>query len=204
MLNARRRFQQNWQFYAAGILGLLLIIFAISWYISDRAAHQAEAEAKFARAVLDYQSGDNQVALLGFDQLLNEYGSTDVAQQATYLLGNIHLSNKNYEDAIRYFEIYLERYPDDPLNRAAAQAGIATAQEDMGNYAEAAEAYAAAAEMDPDGALAADYELGAIRNYLNAGDVEAAESHYEVVREKYANTNAGRSAIMLFSEKGHS
>lgn len=204
MLGARRQFQENWQFYAAGVLGLLLIIFAVSWYINDRAAHQAEAEAKFARAVMDYQAGDNQVALLGFDQLLNEYGSTDVAEQATYLLGNIHLSNKNYEDAIHYFEIYLERYPDDLLNRAAAQAGIAAAQEDLGNYAEAAEAFAKASEMHPEGPLAADYELGALRNFLNVGDLEAAEAHYNTIAEKYADTNPGRSAIILYNEKGHS
>lgn len=204
MLNARRRFQQNWQFYAIGIVLVLLIAAAVNWYLSDRQSHQAEAEAKFARAVLDYQAGDNQVALLGFDQLLNEYGSTDVAEQATYLLGNIHLSNKNYEDAIRYFEIYLERYPDDLLNRAAAQAGIAAAQEDLGNYAEAAEAFARAAEMHPEGPLAADYELGALRNYINAGDLEAAESHYNIIAEKYADTNPGRSAIILYNEQGHS
>jgi len=204
MLSTKRQFQDKWQFYVAGVVAVVLIAVAVSWYISDMAAHKAEAEAKFARAVLDYQSGDNQVALLGFDQLLDEYGSTDVAEQATYLLGNIHLSNKNYEDAIHYFEIYLDRYRDDQLNRAAAQAGIAAAQEDLGNYAEAAASFAKAGEMFPDGPLAADYEAGAVRNYLNAGDEEAAEAHYQIIREKYADTDPGRTAIVLFNEKGHS
>ncbi len=204
MLNARSRFQENWQYYVAGAVVVLLLAFAANWYVGDIAAKQEEAEAKFARAVLDYQSGDNQVALLGFDQLLNEYGSTDVAEQATYLLGKIHLANKNYEDAIRYFEIYLGRYQDDPLNRAAVQAGIASAQEDLGNYAEAAQAFAAAAEIYPDGPLVADYEFGAVRNYLNVGDMEAAEAHYNAITEKHADTDAGKSAIRLFSEKGHS
>jgi TolA-binding protein len=204
MLSARSRFQDNWQFYVVGVVVVILIAASVNWYMGDVASKQEEAEAKFARAVLDYQSGDNQVALLGFDQLLNEYGSTDVAEQATYLLGKIHLANKNYEDAIRYFEIYLERYRNDQLNRAAAQAGVAAAQEDLGNSAEAAAAFAAAVEMYPDGPLAADYEFGAVRNYLTVGDMEAARAHYEVIAEKYANTDPGRSAIRLFGEKGHS
>jgi len=204
MLEAKGQFQDKWQFYVAGVVAVILVIAAVSWYIGDVKAKQVDAEAKFARAVLDYQSGDNQIALLGFDQLLNEYGSTDVAEQATYLLGKIHLANKNYEDAIRYFEIYLDRYSDDLLNRAAAQAGIAAAQEDLGNYAEAAEAFAAAAEMFPDGPLAADYEYGAVRNYLNVGDMDAAKAHHGVILEKHATTDPGRSAIRLFNEKGRS
>ena len=204
MLNAKSRFSENWQFYVIGVVVVVLIAAAASWYVSDQAAHKAEAEAKFARAVLDYQSGDSQVALLGFDQLLNEYGSTDVAQQATYLLGNIHLSNKNYEDAIHYFEIYLERYRDDLLNQAAAQAGIAAAKEDLGNSAEAAAAFGKAAEMYPEGPLVADYEYGAVRNYLSVGDLESAKAHFDVIREKYADTDPGKCAIRLYSEKGHS
>lgn len=204
MLNAKHRFQDNWQYYAAGVLVVILIAAAVSWYVSDQESHQAEAEAKFSRAVLDYQSGDNQVALLGFDQLLTDYSNTDVARQATYLLGNIHLSNKNYQDAIHYFEIYLERYKDDKLNRAAAQAGIATAEEDQGNYDEAAQAYVKAAEMLPDGPLVADYQLGALRNYLKVGNMEAAKKRYDIVAEKYANTDPGRIAIRLYAEQGNS
>ncbi|MCP4685546.1 MAG: tetratricopeptide repeat protein [bacterium] len=204
MLNARSQFQDKWQFYVAGIAAVILVFAAINWYVSDQQTQQADAEAKFARAVLDYQSGDNQIALLGFDQLLNEYGSTDVAEQATYLLGKIHLANKNYEDAVRYFEIYLDRYRNDQLNRAAAQAGVASAREDLGSYAEAAAAFAAAAEMHPEGPLAADYEYGALRNYILAGDLESAGVHHELILEKHANTVPGRSAIRLFSEKGQS
>lgn len=202
MLTSKERFQESWQFYVVGIVVVLLVVSAVAYYFNSRAARTAEAADKFARALLDYQNGDDQIAILGFNQILDEYGTTPSAGNATYLLGQINLGNRNYDEAVRYLEMYLTKY-DDPLNRGAALAGIATAEEDRGNYAAAAAAFVSASEEYPGGPLQADYELGALRNFLQLGEVDSAEARLNILKEYHAGTPYTQKAIRLFSEKGN-
>ena len=204
MLSSKDQFQENWQFYVVGIVVVVLVVSAVAYYFNSRSAKEAEGTERFARAMLDYQNGDKQVALLGFSQILEEYGSTAVAEQATYLLGNINLSDHNYEEAVRYFEMFLSEDKSKPFKRAAALAGLASAYENQGNYADAAGAFIRASEEFPGGPLHPDYELGAVRNFLEIGDVESAEIHLDVLKEKYEGSEYCNRAIRLFAEKGQS
>lgn len=203
MLTARERFEENWQFYAIGLVVLLLAVSAVAYYFNNMAAREAEAGDKFARAFLDHQNGDEQIAILGFTQIIEEYGTSAPAGNATYLLGEINLNSRNYGDSKAYFEQYLQNFTDNPLYRGAAHAGIAAVLENQGNYAEAAAAFDRASLEYPDGPLDGDYVFGAMRNFLQTGEVESAQAHLDILKEKYPNTIHTRRAIRLFAEKGN-
>ena len=188
MLQSKDRLQESWQFFVIGVVVVILAVVAVVYYFQSKTKSADEAAAKFSQALMDYRSGNNQVAVLSFAQLVEDYGNQPVAEYATYLLGNANYRQRNYAEAIRYYEEYLGRYKGDSLVRAGAQAGIAGCFEDQGKYQEAAQKYEQAIAEYPDGPQVGDYHVGAMRCYLAAGDKEKAKEHLDVIRENYPET----------------
>jgi TolA-binding protein len=202
MLTTKEYVQQNWQFFAIGLVVLVLIITGFSYYVSSQSNRTQEAAVRFARALLDYRNGNAQVAILSFSQILDNYGSDDVAEQSTFLLGKLNFESRNYPEAIRYFNLYLSRFKDNNMNRAASLAGIAASNENQGQYAVAAQKYAEAFDEYPDGPLSGDYQYSTMRCFLEAGDLVKAKEHFDRIKELYPGTNLVNRATRMYAEKG--
>ncbi len=200
MLSSKYQIQENWQFYAIGAVVVILLIVGIVYYF-DFSAQQSELAAeRYATAAGEYRSGNSQVAILSFQQILDEFGGDPVAEQATFMLGRINLEVRNYPEAIRYFDMYLDKYRENRLNRAAAHAGIATAEENQANHLAAAERFEQAVEAYPNGPLAGDYHLGAMRNFLLVGEVDRARPHLDSIEANFANSQLAQRATRVFYE----
>ncbi|MBN1211263.1 MAG: tetratricopeptide repeat protein [candidate division Zixibacteria bacterium] len=202
MLESKQKFQDNWQFYVIGIVGVILVIAAVAYYINSQATKEEESAYKFARALLDYRNGNNQIAILSLNQIVDDYGSSTVAREATFMLGQVNYENKNYAEAIRFFEKYSREYRDDKYYLAAALAGIAASYENQGSYTEAGQKFADACEAFPDGPLYGDYQLGAVRNFVKADNFENARAHLDIILDKYKGTAVAIKAERMFYEKG--
>lgn len=205
MLTSKDKFQSEledkWQYYVIGLVVVVVLIAATVWHFDRQAVRGLEAAQAYARAVMSYQAGDEQVAILEFNQVLEDYGSSDVAASATFLLGNLNLSTRNYVEASRHYQAYLDGFAGNPLNRAASYSGMAAAQENQGQYIEAAATFMLAVGEYPGGPLEPDYELGAIRNYLASGNIESAEVRLANLEENYVGTEWAKRASRLISEK---
>ncbi len=207
MLASKDRFQveleDRWQYYVIGLVLVVVLIWAVAWHFDRQSAREVETVEALSRAMLSYQSGDEQVAILEFSQILENYGGSSVAEQSAFILGNLNLATRNYDEAIRYYRIYLDDYGGNRLNRAATLAGIAAAWEDQGQYLEAAAGFVAAIEELPGGPLEADYQLGAVRNYLAGGNQDQARARMAELEDNHAGTDWARQASRLFAEKQH-
>ncbi|MEW6412224.1 MAG: tetratricopeptide repeat protein [Candidatus Zixiibacteriota bacterium] len=204
MLNAKHEILERWQYYVIGVAAVILIVVAVIFYFNSQEANLQEASEKFSRALIDYRSGSDQVALLGLADVVNNYPDTRAARQAAFLLAKINYESQNYSEALRYFELFANKYKEDALQRASALGGIGGCYENQGNYAEAARRFAIAANEYPEGPLAGDYRMSAMRNFLLAGDIESARTHLDVLKEKFAGTTLERQAVRLFAEKSES
>ncbi len=202
MLESKKKFEENWQFYVIAVVGVVLVIAAVAYYFNSKATKEQESSYKFARALMDYRNGNNQIALLSLNQIIEEYKGTTVAQEATFLLGQINYENKNYSEAIRYFEQYVREYRKDKFYLAAALAGIAASQENQGNFTEAAQKYEEACLAFPDGPMYGDYNLNALRNYLKSDNLEKAGKHMEILQDKFKGTSLAIRAERMYYEKG--
>ena len=60
----------------------------------------------------DYQGGKYDLAVQEFSDYLKYYGNTDLAPNAQFYIAMIHYGQKNYDDAIKEFDMVLEKYPD--------------------------------------------------------------------------------------------
>ncbi len=195
-------FEDKWQYYVIGFVLVVVLIWAVAWQADRQSARGFEATEALSRAMSSYLSGgDEQVAILEFSQILQDYGSSDAAGRATFVLGNLNLKTRNYAEATRYYQLYLDDFGGNPIDRAAAFAGLAAAQEDQGMYAEAATNFVQAAAACPGGPLEPDYELGAMRNFLADGELVKAEARLAILDEKYGGTDWTNRARRMLAEK---
>jgi TolA-binding protein len=67
----------------------------------------------YTNAQRDRSSGKLDLALNEFSDYLKWYGNTDLAANAQFYIAYIHYSQGNYDDALREFDLVLEKYPSD-------------------------------------------------------------------------------------------
>jgi TolA-binding protein len=67
----------------------------------------------YANALRDRTSGKLDLALQEFSDYLKWYGNTDLAANAQYYVAYIHYSQADYDDAVKEFDLVLEKYPSD-------------------------------------------------------------------------------------------
>ena len=70
-----------------------------------------EGLATFNMALLDRDQGNYELARQGFEEFLEKYPTSEVADDAMYWLGDIAYGERQYEKALGYFEQMLAAYP---------------------------------------------------------------------------------------------
>lgn len=201
VLKNKQSFTDNWQYYLIGLAIVVLVVFGINYYIASQDEKLLEGSELYSKALIDYNNGNVELSLLSLDQILNDYSGSPVAMQANFTLAKFNMQSNNYAEAARYFQLYIDNYKKDKMMSASAYGGLAACLENQANFSEAAAKFMAAFDQLPDGPLASDYQLGAMRNFLLAGDVGSAQQQLDKIKELYDGTEVANKAILLFSEK---
>lgn len=200
MLTSRAKVMENWQYYALGLAAVIVVIVAIVYFANAQQAKAQQAAAQFAQATNEYRAGNNQVAMMSFQQIVENYSGTDEANRARFLLGRVNYEMNNYDEAIARWQEYLSKEGRDLLSRSAAYAGIASANENKGNYSAAVENFELAIQEYPDGPLVGDYHLGIMRNQLLLEDYDAAREQLDVIVNRWEETQLAQRAQLLFAQ----
>jgi len=70
--------------------------------------------------------GNYDLAILGFRQYLESFGGTDLADNASYWIGESYYRQKRFQDAIREFDAVVSQYPNsDKVASALLRKGYA-------------------------------------------------------------------------------
>ncbi len=70
-----------------------------------------EGKATFDMALLDKDRGNDELARQGFEEFLEKYPTSEVADDAMYWLGDLSYKDGQYEAALGYFQQMLTAYP---------------------------------------------------------------------------------------------
>ncbi len=106
------------------------------------------AERLYQDAMRDKSSGNSDLAIRQFTDFLTWYGNTDQAPEAQYYIGEIYYNKKDFENALRAFDMVLERYPKNAkTNDARFMKGRALVL--LGRRNEGAEEFRALAKESP-------------------------------------------------------
>lgn len=201
MLQSKQQVMENWQYLLIGVAVVILLVVALSYYLDSQKLIEIEAEKNYAQAVVEYRSGNVQLALVTLNQLIADHSGTAIAPKAILLLGRVNLENKNYAEAVRFFTTFTDKYKEDKLSLAAAYAGLGVAFENQAQYDQAALQFKAAANTYPEGPSVGDYNYSLLRNYLLAGMIDEATVVKDQIAKDFPKTELERNALLLYFEK---
>ena len=95
----------------------------------------------YSNARRDMSGGKLDLALQEFSDYLKWYGNTDLAPNAQFYIGSIHYSQGDYDNAVKEFDMVLEKYPDDANKRPDALYNKGLALEKMGRRTDGAQEF---------------------------------------------------------------
>lgn len=170
------------------------------WFaISAQQRREAFAARSLATARAAAQAGNLPLAASDLARLIDSYGGTTAADEATILLAQVRLLQEQPEQAVAVLERALERGLDDQFH-AAALGLLGGALEDLDRMSEAAQAYERAAQASWYDFLAAQYLIDAGRAHWSAGDTASAVAAYERIVSDFPDSPSALEAKVRLGE----
>jgi tetratricopeptide (TPR) repeat protein len=180
--------------FGAAVIVALVLLATHRFYTIP---HESKAKEQIFTAEQYFEKDSFNLALNGDGNypgvldIIDNYGRTAAGNLAKYYAGISYLHLGKYKEAIDY----LERFKtDDLLLKPIATGAIGDAYAELGNKENALKYYAEAAEMKANSFTTPIYLLKQGRMLEMMGNKEKALSSYQMIKEKYADSNEGRLA----------
>ena len=172
-------------------IGLVVIVtVSVVGVLMVRSKKKAEltAAGRLGMAEQFYFAANYQKAIEELTPLVETYSGTKAAGTAVFYVANAYFALRDYPQAEKYYQIYVDDYSQNALISASSLAGIAACWESQQEYEKAAGQYEKAWRKYPD-VFTAPYNLkDAGRCYALAGNREKAKQMYEHAMERYAES----------------
>jgi tetratricopeptide (TPR) repeat protein len=172
--------QQHARWLVAGVLVAAAVVIGILALQRGRQSAEREGSRYLIEAQAAYLTGNYAAAETQLKEMLQSHGRTRAAATAQVTLGDALMALGRPEEALKAYEAGGGKAAE-PMIRAAALRGQATAQEDLGRHAEASQLFEKAAAETPL-ARAADL-IAAARTALQAGDAARAGAMLDRAKE---------------------
>jgi TolA-binding protein len=179
--------------YIAGAILLVLVLgvaFLGWWYYRANREEKALAlEYQGMKAYHEAGTSEDKAnelypkAVATFDQILTQYSGTKSAQRALFYKANSYYLAGSYDEAIREFSQYLEKYPRGEFFIASAK-GVGYAYEQKGDYQKALEAYQRFQDKISSASDKAEILLAIARCQEALGQIQEAIATYEKIESE--------------------
>lgn len=180
--------------------GVVLVALVVFFIFSSKAKRNQKAAELFGKATLEFQVGNANQAITDLHTVMEKYGGTKSASQATFYLATTYFYSKDYAKAKAVFQRFIEKYPDDPLFLASAQAGIAECDMEGGQFQSAGDNFIKAISFKPEGLLVPQYLLSAGQAYLKANQKEKAKEVFKRLIDQYPDSKKAHKAKEQLAE----
>ena len=175
-------------------LTIVAVILIIIFFYYNSQQTEIEANSQLGIAEIEFANGKLVNASERLIRLIDNYNGTDAADQGMFLLANILFQQQKYEDARNYFEKFVDAYNGSNILLASGYAGLAACEEDLNNYAQAAELYERAAETAPEFPESDNQYYLAALCYKKAGDIEKARSIFQQLADEARTSSRVKDA----------
>lgn len=159
-----------------GAVSVAVLIGAVIYYAGYRRTLRQQAAQELEQAQQILATGGIQAAKNQFQAFIARFGNTDYAAEATIILGELHLLDREADDAIRVLEPRAADL-DDPLGTEAALL-TAAAHEQAGRLDDAERVYLRVADDAPHTFYKRDALEHAARTRNLRGDAAGARDLY--------------------------
>jgi tetratricopeptide (TPR) repeat protein len=192
------------QFIEDNQKSLTIIVLAVAAIIGGYFAYtrlylvplEEEASKEMWKAEQYFKSDSLDLALtgdgnfLGFEDIVDEYGATQVGKLANYYIGLIYMRKGEYEVALQYLGDFSS---DDVMLSTLVVANMGDCYSELGDYEEAYDYYLKAVGMNENNFTTPIYLMKAAAVAEELGNYKDALQHYQTIRDDYADTQEGRS-----------
>jgi len=180
-------------FGAAVVIALLLLATHRFYTIP----HESKAKEQIFTAEQYFEKDSFNLVLNGDGNypgvldIIDNYGRTPAGNLARYYAGISYLHTGKYKEAISYLEDFKT---NDLLLKPIATGAIGDAYAELGNKDKALKYYSDAADMKANSFSTPIYLLKVARMYEVMGNKEKALATYQIIKDKYGDSNEGRLA----------
>lgn len=172
-------YRDKQKFWVIGGVILAVVVGSILLIQNRGQRSDAEADLRFTEALGVFVQGDMQKAEEAFMNVASRFGRDFAGKKAHYYLGHIYYSTQRYDEAKQEFQQFLKGARKNPVLGPAAQMGWADCEEQLGEYVDAAQGYERVYQDYPHYPLSFDAMMAAGRAYIQAGELDRAESVYK-------------------------
>ena len=141
ILNAWEYTREHQGIIFAGLIILMVVIFATVWMQNSSRGSRIEAITQFSEALSAFRMGDVKTAEQLFTMVQENHGSTEAGVHALYFIGKCELIAGNFTAAIESFDRYLSNSSKYNDFHDASMDGKGIALMNQQKYAEAADLY---------------------------------------------------------------
>lgn len=184
-------------------VGIVLAVIAVVVFMAWQSGSSKKAAFdKLGSAEVFARTGQTQLAIADFQEVMTKYKSSEAASQAAFKLAGLYFQINDFANAELAFKNFHDNFAPDDVFRRSAQRGIAASQAGQGKYQEAGVAFLNAAKVDT---LASTYEedlLQAVTNSVKADDASTAKEAYALLEKRSATSDKYRNAKILMIERG--
>jgi TolA-binding protein len=181
----------------AVVVALFALVVFLRWSGTRK---QDEAASILTRAEITAAMQNMDQYFADLSLLSDNYGGTAQGKLATSRLANNFFHNQDFARAEMYFQRIIDRYSNDQILSAGANAGLGSIYENNRDFARAGEHFKRAADLSDGQAWASGYLLKAGLNYSKAGNKEQAAAALNIIEQKYQNSPEFSSARRALAE----
>lgn len=189
--------EKNQKAITGVIVAIVIVVLAIfgykKWYQEPR---EAKAQAAIFRAEALFENDDFATALngngndvIGFLEVIDEFGGTKTANLAKYYAGVCYLNTGDFNNAIKYLGEFKGK---DQLVKPLAMGAMGDANLELGNAAEAAKCYENAAKASKNSFTSPMMMIKAAYAYEMSENYAKALEMYKAVKADYPNSTEVR------------
>jgi outer membrane protein assembly factor BamD (BamD/ComL family) len=179
---------------------VVLAAIVVFFIFSSKAKTNQKAAELFGKAILEFQAGNTNQAVADLRTVMEQYAGTKEAGPAAFYLAAGYFYGKDYAQAKAMFQRYMEKYAENPLFLASAQAGIAECDMENGAFQESGDNFVKAVSLKPDGLLAPQYLFSAGQAYLKANLREKAKEVFKRLLDQYPDSKEAYKAREQLAE----
>jgi TolA-binding protein len=181
-----QKFMQNYSKQVnIGLIAIVAIVVIGIFVIRSKKKADIIANGKLGIAEQYYAAMNYTRAIDELKAIIMTYSGTYAAGRATFYLANVYFEQNDFDNAEKYYQMYLDDYGTNRLLSASSMAGNAACLESRNQYDDAAVIYEKAGKKYSDLSQAPYYLKDASRCYLLAGDNESGKSVLEYIQETY-------------------
>lgn len=168
----------------------------IDQYLRQNPGTEVADQVRFKQAEMQFQNGETQKALTGFQYFLQANRNPALAPAATYYVGASYYQLKDYRNAEQYLKLVLDRYPSEPASFEAARL-LANLLLTTGRPNEALSLFKRL-ETNAEGDISeiSEAQLGQAQAMIALGDTEGGRRLLEQIASKHATQDAGKTALL--------